>query len=63
MDEGNYHTEMERSSEWLPWSSLVTLKLAFNVTGDDQGSQPDDLSASVHQNALFKVYHYWKLTS
>ena len=29
-------TKTERLSGWLPWSSLMTLKLAFNVTSDDQ---------------------------
>ena len=43
-------TEAERSSGWLPWPSLETLKLVFNVPSDDQGSQPGDLSVSV----LFK---------
>ena len=33
--------ESERSSGWLPWSSLVTLKLAFNVYNDGQGNHPD----------------------
>ena len=31
----------------LPWSSLGTLKLAFNVLSDEQSSHPDDLSISV----------------
>ena len=35
------------SSEWLPWSPLGTLKLAFNVSSDDQGIHPDDLCVSV----------------
>ena len=38
---------MEWFSGWLPWSSLGTLKLAFNISSDDQGSHPDDLSISV----------------
>ena len=38
---------MIRSSRWLPWSSLGTLKLVFNVPSDDQGSRPDDLSISL----------------
>ena len=37
-------TETQKSSEWLTWSSLGTLKLAFNVSCDDQGSHTDDLS-------------------
>ena len=41
-------TETERSSGWLPWSSLGTLKLTFNVSSDEQGSHPDDLSVSVN---------------
>ena len=40
-------TKTESSSEWLTWSSLETLKLVFNVSSDDQGSHPDDLSVSV----------------
>ena len=37
-------TEAIKSSGWLPWSSLWTLKLVFNVSSDDQGSHTDDLS-------------------
>ena len=44
--------EMERLSGWLPWSSLWTLKLVFNVSSDDQGSHPDDLIVSVVYNDL-----------
>ena len=40
-------TDMERSSGWLPLSSLETLKLDFNVFSDNQGSHPDDLFISV----------------
>ena len=36
-----YHTETDRSSGWLPWSSLEMLKLAFNISSDKQGSHPD----------------------
>ena len=36
------------SSEWLPWSSLWTLKASYNVPSGDQGSQPDDISISLH---------------
>ena len=39
-------TEMEMSPEWLPWSSLETLKTRFSVPSDDQ-SHPDALSASL----------------
>ena len=38
----NNITETERSS-----GSLETLKLVFNVSGDEQGSHPDDLFISV----------------
>ena len=37
-----YITEREMSSGWLSWSSLETLKLAFNEKSDEQGSHPDD---------------------
>ena len=47
-----WNAEMERSSEWLPWPSLGTLKTSFNVPSDDQGSHPDDLSVSVKKWAL-----------
>ena len=40
-------TKMQWSSVWLPWSSLEMLKLAFNISSDNQGSPPDDLSLSV----------------
>ena len=43
------YTEIERWSGWLPWWSLETLKLAFNLPSDDQGSHPDHLSISVHE--------------
>ena len=39
-------TQTERSSGWLLWSSLGTLKLAFNVSSDDQDSHLDDFSIS-----------------
>ena len=42
------NTETERSPGWLPLSSLGTLKPAFNVPSDDQGSHPDDFSVSVN---------------
>ena len=35
------HTEMEKSSGWLPWSSLGMLKIAFNISSDSQGSHPE----------------------
>ena len=35
----------QKSSGWLPWSSLGTLKHVFNVPSDDQGSHPEDLNA------------------
>ena len=35
------------SSGWLPWSSLGTLKLAFDLSSDDKGSHPGDLYVSV----------------
>ena len=54
------HTETERSSGWLPWSSLGALKLAFNVSSDDKGSHPDVLSISVHQSTIsLKFDIYW----
>ena len=31
-------TKTERSSWWLPWSSLGTLRLEFKVSSDDQGT-------------------------
>ena len=37
------NTEMERSSFWLPCSSLETLQASFQVTNDDHGSKSDDL--------------------
>ena len=40
----NSYTETEMSSGWLPWSSLETLKRVFNVSSDEQGSHPDDIS-------------------
>ena len=40
-------TETERSSGWMPYSSLETLKTSFNVSSDDQGSHSDDLSVAV----------------
>ena len=43
-------TERERSSGWLPWSSLGTLKLAFNASNDDQGNHPEALFISVINN-------------
>ena len=45
---GNNYTETERSSLWLPWTSWGTLKLAFNVSSDDQDSHPDDRSIPVY---------------
>ena len=48
----DWHTETERSSGWLPGSSLETLKLVFNVSNDDEGSHPDDLSVSVYRQLL-----------
>ena len=47
------YTEMERSSGWLPWSSLKTLNASFNVPSDNQGSHPDDVSVSVHSHQKF----------
>ena len=46
-----FFTETERSSEWLPWSTLGKLKLVFNVPSDDQGSHPGEL--------FFSVYELW----
>ena len=43
----NLYTETERSSRRLLWSSPGTLKLAFNVSSDDQCSNPGDLYVSV----------------
>ena len=40
--------EMDRSSGWLPWSSLETLKASFNVPSDNHDSHPNDLPVSVH---------------
>ena len=40
------YTGTELSSGWLPWSPLGTLKLAFNVSSEDQGSHSDDLPVS-----------------
>ena len=45
----------ERSSGWLPWSSLETLKASFNISMDDQGSHTDDISVSV-SNKLWIQY-------
>ena len=39
--------QTETSSMWLPWSSLGTLKLAFNISSDRKGSHPGDLSVSM----------------
>ena len=40
---GMLHTEAQRSSGRLSWSSLGTLKLAFSFSSYDQGSHPDDI--------------------
>ena len=42
------YTDTERSSRWLSWSSLETLKTSFNVPSVDNGSHSDDLSVSVY---------------
>ena len=47
----NTITGTKRSSGWLPWSSLGRLKLAFNISSDEQGSHPDDLSSSDEQGS------------
>ena len=46
------------SSWWLLWSSLGTLKLVVNVSSDDQGSCPGDLSvsANAHQCKYYEFY-------
>ena len=55
-------TETERLLEWLPSSSLVTLKLSFNVSGsDDQDSCPDDLSVSVWKKHILSRFIYWQV--
>ena len=36
------HTETGRPSSWLPWSSPMTLKFAFNISSDDKRGHPDD---------------------
>ena len=38
------YTGTKRSSGWLPSTSLEMLKVAFNVSGDEQGSHPDGIS-------------------
>ena len=38
-----------------PRSSLETLKLAFNVSSDEQSSHPDDLSVSVGDNVSYQA--------
>ena len=49
------HTETEKSSGWLPWSSLGTLKLASKISSDDQGSHPDDLFLSLISQVTSQV--------
>ena len=50
------YTEMEKkSSGWLPWSSLGKLKLAFSVSSEDQGSQPD-FSISVYMGQVTELW-------
>ena len=46
---------MERSSRWMPWSSLGTLKLAFNISSEEQGSHPDNLSVWVCWDKIWDV--------
>ena len=46
---GTRRPETKRPSEWLPCSSLETLKSRFNVSSNDQGSHPDDPSVSVRE--------------
>ena len=45
----NPDAEMERSAVWLPCSSLEMLKASFNVSSDEQGSHPDNLSISLEE--------------
>ena len=47
---------MKRSSRWLPCSSLESLNAQSNVTSEDQGSQPDDISVSVIEMHLLGTY-------
>ena len=39
-----FDTETRRSSGWLPWPLLGTPRLAINISCNDQGSHPGDLS-------------------
>ena len=43
-----HYTETDRSSGWLPWSSLETLKTCFIVSTDGQGSHSENFSISVY---------------
>ena len=51
-------TETKMSSGWLPWSSLETLKLVFNVSSDEQGSHPDDISVSVIYMMIYQIQQH-----
>ena len=54
------HSETIRSSGWLFWSSLGTLKLALNVSSEDQGSHRDGLSVSLYRHScLLAVLLSW----
>ena len=53
-----YSKPIRRSGKvarWLPWSSLVTLKLVFNVSSDYQGSHPDDIFLHTDTTQIFLV--------
>ena len=57
-------SKTERSSWWMPWSSLQTLKLAFNVSIYEQGSHRGDISIWENVCMLWsrchKDHHKWK---
>ena len=48
-------TETERSSRWLPGSSLGTLRRSFNAASDDKGGHPDDFSISGFSGPVSKL--------
>ena len=52
---GDLFRETRKPSGWLPLSSLGTLKLAFNVSSDDQGSHPDDFPEFVFTDLILQV--------